>query len=105
MRASAQSVARAAGWRSRLRVCDAGGDRRETEASEIMPEEVREGDTVRGRYRGKLTSGDVFDEPPPGEPFEFKVGAGQVIAGFDAGVRGMKVGDTRTVEIEAEDAY
>ncbi|MFN2598158.1 MAG: peptidylprolyl isomerase [Pyrinomonadaceae bacterium] len=70
-----------------------------------MPEEVREGDSVRVRYRGKLTSGDVFDESPEGEPLQFTVGAGQVIAGFDAGVRGMRVGDTRTVEIEADDAY
>jgi peptidylprolyl isomerase len=70
-----------------------------------MPEEVREGDTVRVRYRGTLTNGDVFDESPAGEPLEFTVGAQQVIAGFDEGVRGMKVGETRTVEIEAEDAY
>ena len=75
------------------------------EAFEIMPEAARDGDTVRVRYRGRLANGEVFDESPEGEPFEFQVGAGQVIPGFDEGVRGMRVGETRTVEIEVEDAY
>ncbi len=70
-----------------------------------MPEKVKDGDTVRVRYRGRLTSGDVFDESPEGEPLEFKVGAGQVIPGFEEAVRGMSVGETRTVEIETDDAY
>ena len=70
-----------------------------------MPEQVKEGDTVRVRYTGRLAGGEVFDESPEGEPLEFRVGAHQVIAGFDRGVRGMQVGDKRTVEIEMEDAY
>lgn len=70
-----------------------------------MPEKVKDGDTVRVRYRGRLTNGDVFDESPEGEPLEFKVGSGQVIPGFDEAVRGMSVGETRTVEIESDDAY
>ncbi len=70
-----------------------------------MPEKVKDGDTVRVRYRGRLTSGDVFDESPEGEPLEFTVGSGQVIPGFDDAVRGMSVGDVRAVEIEADDAY
>jgi peptidylprolyl isomerase len=70
-----------------------------------MPEKVKDGDTVRVRYRGNLTSGDVFDESPEGEPLEFKVGDGQVIPGFDEALRGMEVGETRTVEIETADAY
>jgi peptidylprolyl isomerase len=70
-----------------------------------MPEKVKDGDTVRVRYRGRLTSGDVFDESPEGEPLEFKVGTGQVIPGFEQAVRGMETGETRTVEIEIDDAY
>ncbi|MFL6228303.1 MAG: peptidylprolyl isomerase [Pyrinomonadaceae bacterium] len=70
-----------------------------------MTETVKDGDTIRVRYRGLLTNGEVFDESPEGEPLEFQVGAGQVIAGFDEGVRGMRVGERRTVEIESEDAY
>jgi peptidylprolyl isomerase len=70
-----------------------------------MPEQVKNGDTVRVHYKGRLESGDVFDSSEGSEPLEFRVGTGQVIAGFDEGVRGMSVGESRTVEIEAEDAY
>jgi peptidylprolyl isomerase len=70
-----------------------------------MPEKVKEGDTVRVRYTGRLASGDVFDASPEGEPLEFSVGAHQVISGFEEGVRGMEVGERRTVEVEAEEAY
>ena len=70
-----------------------------------MPEQVKEGDTVRVHYRGRLENGAVFDESTGGEPLEFRVGAQQVISGFDEGVRGMTVGERRTVEIEADDAY
>ena len=70
-----------------------------------MSEGVKEGDTVRVHYRGRLESGDVFDESTGSEPLEFRVGAQQVIGGFDEGVRGMTVGERRTVEIEADDAY
>ena len=70
-----------------------------------MPEQVKDGDTVRVRYVGRLTGGEVFDASPEDEPLEFQVGSQQVIAGFDRGVRGMSVGDKRTVEIEADDAY
>ncbi len=70
-----------------------------------MPEQVKNGDMVRVHYKGRLESGDVFDSSEGGEPLEFKVGTNQVIAGFDEGVRGMSVGESRTVEIESEDAY
>ena len=60
---------------------------------------------VRVHYKGRLESGDVFDSSEGGGPLEFRVGGGQVIAGFEEGVRGMKVGESRTVEIEPEDAY
>ena len=77
-----------------------------------MPEQVangdtqaKDGDTVRVHYKGRLENGDVFDSSEGGEPLEFQVGGGQVIAGFDAGVRGMTVGESRTVEIESDDAY
>ena len=70
-----------------------------------MPEQVKDGDTVRVHYRGRLGNGDVFDESTGGEPLEFRVGAQQVIAGFDEGVRGMAVGERRTIEIEVDDAY
>src|ERR671917_156300 len=70
-----------------------------------MPEQAKDGDTVRVHYRGRLESGDVFDESTGGDPLEFRVGAQQVISGFDEQVRGMEVGQKRTIEIEADDAY
>ena len=70
-----------------------------------MPDGAQNGDTVRVHYTGRLESGDVFDSSADGEPLEFEVGAGQVIPGFDAGVQGMSVGDKKTIEIEADDAY
>ena len=70
-----------------------------------MPDGAQNGDTVRIHYTGRLVSGEVFDSSAGGDPLEFQVGAGQVISGFDAGVRGMAVGDKKSIEIEADDAY
>jgi peptidylprolyl isomerase len=70
-----------------------------------MTERVKNGDTVRVHYTGRLDDGSVFDSSRDGEPLEFTVGTGDVIPGFDEAVRGMTAGDKRTVEIEAADAY
>jgi len=70
-----------------------------------MPEQVKNGDTVRVHYTGRLQSGETFDSSVGSEPFEFTVGAGETITGFEEGVRDMKVGERKTVEIEADDAY
>jgi peptidylprolyl isomerase len=72
---------------------------------EIMPEPAKNGDTVRVHYTGRLESGEVFDSSEGGEPLEFQIGSGQVIAGFDENVAGMNVGDEKTIEIEPENAY
>ena len=70
-----------------------------------MPEQAKNGDTVRVHYTGRLQSGETFDSSVGSEPFEFTVGAGETITGFEEGVRDMKVGERKTVEIEADDAY
>lgn len=70
-----------------------------------MPDQVKNGDTVRVHYTGRLDDGQVFDSSEGGDPLEFKVGAGEVIAGFDEAVRGMEVGDRKTVEIAPGEAY
>jgi FKBP-type peptidyl-prolyl cis-trans isomerase 2 len=70
-----------------------------------MPEQVKKGDTARVHYTGRLGDGQVFDTSEGGEPLEFEVGSGEVIQGFDEGVRGMQVGEKKTIEIEADDAY
>jgi len=67
--------------------------------------EVKNGDTVRIHYTGKLTDQSVFDSSEGREPLEFKVGAGQVIAGMDAGMIGMAAGEKKVLEIPAMEAY
>ncbi|OIQ45888.1 MAG: peptidylprolyl isomerase [Roseobacter sp. MedPE-SW] len=67
--------------------------------------EVKNGDTVRIHYTGTLTDGSVFDSSEGRDPLEFTVGSGQVIAGMDAGLPGMTVGDKKRLEIPSVDAY
>ncbi len=66
---------------------------------------VAKGDTVSVHYKGTLTNGTVFDDSHGRAPFEFHVGGGQVIAGFDRGVTGMKVGGKRRITIPPDLAY
>lgn len=66
---------------------------------------AQNGDTVQVHYTGKLEDGTVFDSSAEREPLEFKLGAGEVVPGFDKAVRGMKVGEKKTVTIPAKDAY
>jgi len=66
---------------------------------------VKNGDTVRVHYHGRLTNGTTFDSSEGRDPLEFKVGAGMVIKGFDNGVVDMKVGEKRTLNIPVEEAY
>ncbi len=67
--------------------------------------QVKNGDVVKVHYTGKLTNGDQFDSSTGREPLEFTVGAGQMIKGFDAAMPGMEVGEKKTINIPAEDAY
>ena len=68
-------------------------------------QQVKSGDTVKVHYTGKLSSGEQFDSSTGREPLEFTVGAGQMIKGFDAALPGMATGDTKTINIAAEDGY
>ena len=68
-------------------------------------QEAKSGDKVKVHYHGRLTSGETFDSSEGRQPLEFEVGSGTVIKGFDDGVTGMKVGEKKTVNISAEDAY
>jgi peptidylprolyl isomerase len=67
--------------------------------------EVKRGDNVKVHYTGKLDDGTVFDSSVGKEPLEFAVGSGQVIQGFEEGVVGMKVGESKVVHIPMEKAY
>lgn len=64
-----------------------------------------EGDRVAVHYTGTLDSGEEFDSSRGSEPLSFVVGDGRMIAGFDAAVRGMRVGESRTVRMEPAEAY
>lgn len=68
-------------------------------------QQAQNGDKVKVHYHGTLRSGETFDSSKGREPLEFTVGSGQVIKGFDDGVKGMQVGDKKIVEINVEDAY
>ncbi len=68
-------------------------------------QQAKKGDTVRVHYTGRLTDGEQFDSSVGREPLEFQVGAGQMIKGFDAGVEGMAVGETKSISIAPEDGY
>jgi peptidylprolyl isomerase len=68
-------------------------------------QQVKNGDTVKVHYHGKLTTGETFDSSDGKDPLEFKVGDGDVIKGFEEGVMGMQIGDKKTIQIPAEDAY
>jgi peptidylprolyl isomerase len=63
------------------------------------------GDAVKVHYTGKLVNGDQFDSSAGREPLAFTVGAGQMIKGFDAALPGMSVGDKKTINIPAIEAY
>jgi len=85
-----------------------GGDAAATTAAADAADPGRvagEGDTVVVDYRGTLDDGSEFDSSAGKDPLTFEVGGGRVIEGFDAAVRGMAVGETKTVRIEAADAY
>jgi peptidylprolyl isomerase len=66
---------------------------------------AKRGDTVQVHYTGKLTSGKQFDSSVGKDPFSFKLGAKEVIAGWDVGVAGMKVGGKRKLTIAPELGY
>lgn len=67
---------------------------------------VKAGDRVAVHYVGKLADGKVFDESKPrGQPFEFRVGEGMVIRGWDVGLVGMQAGGVRQLVIPPDEAY
>jgi peptidylprolyl isomerase len=68
-------------------------------------EVVKEGDTIAVHYKGSLDDGTVFDSSEGRGPLRFKVGDGQIIHGFDEGVRGMATGERRQFDIPAAQAY
>lgn len=66
---------------------------------------AKKGDTVMVHYTGTLLDGTVFDSSKGRSPLGFKVGAGQMIPGFDKAVEGMAVGETKTATLAPAEAY
>ena len=82
---------------SGLRVVDYGGGNGPA---------AKAGDRVTVHYTGTLENGKKFDSSRDrNEPFQFNLGRRQVIAGWDEGVAGMKVGDRRRLTIPSELGY
>ena len=82
---------------SGLRVTDYGGG---------SGPAAKAGDRVSVHYTGTLENGKKFDSSRDrNEPFQFNLGQRQVIAGWDEGVAGMKVGDRRRLTIPSELGY
>ncbi len=68
--------------------------------------EAVNGKTVTVDYVGTLTDGTTFDSSiERGQPFSFTLGVGEVIAGWDQGVAGMKIGEKRRLTIPPDLAY
>ena len=68
---------------------------------------IQVGDTVIVNYTGRLEGGTVFDSSlnEGREPLTSTLGQGQLISGFEEGLIDMIVGETKTIEIEPENAY
>lgn len=66
---------------------------------------VQSGDAVAVHYTGTLDNGEEFDSSIGGPTLNFTAGAGEMIAGFDAAVMGMTVGESKTIRITPDEAY
>jgi peptidylprolyl isomerase len=67
--------------------------------------QATKGNTVRIHYTGTLADGSQFDSSTGRDPLEFTLGDGMVIPGFDKAVDGMQIGESKTFDIPADEAY
>lgn len=66
---------------------------------------IQNGQQVKVHYTGTLDDGSQFDSSEGRDPLTFAIGGGQVIPGFEAAVREMEVGETKSVTIPCAEAY
>lgn len=66
---------------------------------------VEENDTIKIHYKGKFTSGEVFDSSENKDPLEFQVGSGKIIPGLEEAVIGMEKDEEKEVTIPKDKAY
>ena len=67
--------------------------------------QAKTGDTVKVHYTGKLNDGTVFDTSADSEPLEFTIGEKQLIPDFEQAVAGMEPGESKSIQIDSENAY
>ena len=67
--------------------------------------QVKENNTVKVNYTGKLADGQVFDSSEGKEPLEVTLGQGQLIPGFEKGLIDMKLNEKKTITIAKDEAY
>jgi len=67
--------------------------------------QAKNGDTVTVHFTGRLQDGRTFDTSKGGKPLSFTIGAGAMMPGFEAGVMGLKEGETKTFTVAPEEAY
>lgn len=66
---------------------------------------IENGQKVKIHYTGTLDDGKQFDSSAGRDPLEFEMGAGQVIPGFETGVKEMAVGEKKSIHIPSDEAY
>jgi len=67
--------------------------------------QVKENNTVKVHYIGKLSDGQIFDSSEGKEPLEFTLGQGKLIPGFEKGLMDMKLNEKKTITVSKEEAY
>ena len=67
--------------------------------------QVKENNTIKVNYTGKLSNGQTFDTSEGKEPIEFVLGQGKLIPGFEKGLIDMKLNEKKTIEIAKDQAY
>ncbi|TNJ45665.1 peptidylprolyl isomerase [Tamlana fucoidanivorans] len=67
--------------------------------------QVKENDTIKVHYTGKLSDGQIFDSSLAREPLEVTLGQGLLIPGFEKGLINMEVNEKKTIQIPVAEAY
>lgn len=67
--------------------------------------QVKENNTVKVHYTGKLADGQIFDSSEGQEPLDFTLGEGRLIPGFEKGLIDMKLNEKKTINIAKDEAY
>ena len=70
-----------------------------------MSQAVKLNDNIKVHYTGKIESGEIFDSSVERDPLPFKVGEGKLLKGFEEAVVGMKINDSKEINIPSAEGY